>query len=62
MWYKFPEEIFWESFSYVTDAPGKGLCLTPALDMDTGKKNKAFFGILCDWEKDCARNKLKAHK
>lgn len=40
---------------------GKG-CLTPALDMVTGKKNKTFFGIVCDWGRDCAMNKLKAHK
>lgn len=37
-------------------------CLTPALDMDTGKKNKAVFGIICDWERDRAMNKLKAQK
>lgn len=33
---------------WVTDAPRKGLCLTPTLDMVTGKKNKAFFGTVCD--------------
>lgn len=30
----------------VTDALRKGPCPTPALDMVTGKKNKAFFGIV----------------